>query len=128
MPSAFSQLILDVTNLDRSLRFYVGLLQLEKRQESHVDGVRLAALTAGGTRVLLVQRADEEAEQVYDRTGGVVLNFEVRNLGNVLGHLEHHGVKMLRGVERSNSGEASVLVADPDGYAVLLSECLPGLN
>lgn len=122
MPSALSQLILDVGNMERSIRFYVDLLQLEMQDDASMDGVRLTTLAAGPARVLLVQRPSEGFAGGFDRSGGVVLNFEVRSLAHVMEGVRDRGVSVLRGLERSETGESSLLLADPDGYAVLVSQ------
>lgn len=119
MSSALQQLILDVSNLDHSIHFYADLLKLELRSESNVDGVRVANFRAGAANMLLVQRPGLGA---FDRTGGVVLNFDVSSLSDMLTRISRFGVGVLRDVEISSKGESSVLVSDPDGYAVLLSE------
>ena len=119
MSSALQQLILDVGNLDHSIRFYAELLGLELRNESKVEGVRVASLKAGAAALLLVHRPEMSS---FDRSGGLVLNFDVVDLRETLKNLATNSVVVLRGLEVSPRGEASVLVADPDGYAVLLSE------
>ncbi len=122
MSAALHQLILDVNDLGESLRFYVDLLHLFVRDESMVDGVRLVSLRTGGTDVLLVQRTFSYGILPEFTGGGVVLNFDVANLAQLLPELQNLGIGVLRGIESSPNGEASLLVADPDGYAVLLSE------
>ncbi|MBN8689195.1 MAG: VOC family protein [Armatimonadetes bacterium] len=122
MASSFSQLILDVENLDRSLQFYEGILHLSVQHHSNLDGVKLASLLAGKTEVILVQRSPFEQNSAYDRAGGVVLNFNVNNLLGLFTEIQDTGIKVLRNVESTSLGERSLLVADPDGYAVMLSE------
>lgn len=121
MATELNQLILDVTDIDRSLGFYVGMLHLELCNTTVVDGHALAVLRAGGTKLLLVQQPLEYFEALSARTNGVVLNFEVHDLSGVVRRCGMEGTPVLRGIERSSTGEASMLVADPDGYALLLS-------
>lgn len=121
MASALSQVILDVNDLERSLGFYVGLLNLELCERTRVDGHSLAMLRAGGMRILLIQQPVDEADLLLDRSRGLVLNFEVRDLAYVVAGCNKAGTTILRGVERSPGGEASLLISDPDGYALLVS-------
>ncbi len=122
MPSNLSHLILDVRDLDRSLEFYHGMLCLPVRRQDDWEGHRLAYLTTGGTEILLVQQPVHEQNPLLDRSGGLVINFRVVNLPKVATTLELGEVHVLRGLEMAVWGERTILVADPDGYAVLLSE------
>ena len=122
MPNVFSQLILDVQNLDSSLKFYSGMLNLPVRRQDDWDGHRLAYLGTGATEILLVQQPENEQNPLLDRSGGLVINFHVTDLPAVAENLESQKVKVLRGLEMAVWGERTGLVADPDGYAVLLSE------
>lgn len=122
MPNVFSQLILDVQNLDSSLKFYSGMLNLPIRRQDDWDGHRLAYLGTGATEILLVQQPENEQNPLLDRSGGLVINFHVTDLPSVAENLESQKVKVLRGLEMAVWGERTFLVADPDGYAVLLSE------
>jgi len=122
MPNILSQLILDVRNLDSSLQFYHDLLNLPVRRQDDWDGHRLAYLRTGAIEILLVQQPADEQNPLLDRSGGLVINFHVTDLPTVADNLEKRNVKVLRGLEMAVWGERTFLVADPDGYAVLLSE------
>lgn len=122
MANVLSQLILDVKNLDTSLQFYHGLLHLPVRRQDDWDGHRLAYLHTGAIEILLVQQPMDEQNPLLDRSGGLVINFHVTDLPTVADNLERRNVKVLRGLEMAIWGERTFLVADPDGYAVLLSE------
>ncbi len=120
--NVFSNLILDVEDLDRSLAFYSGLLHLQIRRQDTWQGHRLAYLDAGPTEILLVQQPKHEQNPMLDRSGGLVLNFRVQNIHEVAKTLTSKNVHVLRGLEEALWGERTLLVADPDGYAVLLTE------
>jgi lactoylglutathione lyase len=122
MANVLSQLILDVKDLDSSLRFYSELLNLPVRRRDDWDGHRLAYLGTGATEILLLQQPLNEQNPLLDRSGGLVINFHVTNLPAVAHNLENQNVTVLRGLEMAVWGERTFLVADPDGYAVLLSE------
>jgi predicted enzyme related to lactoylglutathione lyase len=128
MANLFTSLILDVENMDRSLQFYHDLLDLPIRHVENYDGFRLAYLSTGQTDLLLVQQPTPESGTFLDRTGGQVMNFKVKNLADIASNLEMHNVKVLRGLEMAVWGERTFLVADPDGYAVLLSEPMATLH
>jgi len=115
-------MILDVRDLDRSLEFYHGILDLPVLRQEESEGNRLAYLETGGTEILLVQQSPEQQNPLLERSGGLVINFRVTNLVQVSKFLERVKVPILRGLEMAIWGERTILVADPDGYAVLLSE------
>lgn len=122
MANVFSNLILDVEDIERSLAFYNQLLELPVRSQQSVDGHRLAYLTTGQTEILLLQQPRHEQPLDFDRSGGLVIKFSVRNLPEVAKALKTKAVTVLRELDMANIGERTFLVADPDGYAVLLSE------
>lgn len=122
MPSVFTSLILDVVDVERSLEFYSGLLQLPVRQIDQCDGHRLVYLKTGQTEILLIQQPPSDQVDQPDRSSGLVINFLVRSLPDLVSQLQSRQVPILRGLEQDFYGDRSCLVADPDGYAVLLSE------
>ena len=121
-PSQLSHLILDVQDLDRSLSFYHGMLDLPITREDNWDGHRLAYLSTGQTQILLLQQPQHEQNPLLDRSGGLVINFHVTNLPAIAQVLEKSNARILRSLETALWGDTTFLVADPDGYAVLLSE------
>lgn len=127
MPNSLSHLILDVHDLDVALEFYHGLLQLPVRHREEWDGHRLAYLTTGGTELLLIQQPKDEQNPLLERSGGLVINFRIQNLPHMAASLENR-VTILRGLEMAVWGERTLLVTDPDGYAILLSEPVETLH
>jgi len=128
MTNVFSNLILDVEDLERSLAFYHQLLELPVRSQQSVDGHKLAYLTTGQTEILLLQQPRHEQNPHLDRSGGLVIKFRVKNLPQVAKALKTKAVTVLRELDMANVGERTFLVADPDGYAVLLSEPVETLH
>ncbi len=122
MNSVLSQIILDVQDLDRSLHFYSRLLGLKVSRQEDDEGNRIAYLDTGGTEILLLQQPEGEQVPMMDRSSGLVINFRVCNLPAVSETLDRNEVIVLRRLEMAVWGERTLLVQDPDGYAVLLSE------
>jgi lactoylglutathione lyase len=122
MANSFSHMILDVRDLDRSLEFYHGMLDLPICRQDDCDGHRLAYLETGGTEILLLQQPIHDQDPLLERSRGLVINFQVKNLVHLSKFIEQFEVPVLRGLEMAVWGERTLLVADPDGYAVLLSE------
>ncbi len=128
MASVFSHLILDVQDIDRSLAFYHGLLNLPVREEDSMDGHRLAYLITGKTEIILLQQPIHEQNPELERKGAQMIKFHVKDLPDVAHHLNRHHVQVLRDLEYAIYGERTLLVADPDGYAVLLSESVETIH
>ncbi|MEJ5170276.1 MAG: VOC family protein [Fimbriimonadales bacterium] len=122
MGSSLCHLILDVHDLSRSLAFYHELLGLAVDREEDFDGHRLAYLDTGPCQLLLVQQPSEDQDPLLQRRGGMVINFHVENLPEVAERVRSHRATVLRGLDMALWGERTLLLADPDGYAVLLSE------
>lgn len=122
MASFLSQVILDVQDIRRSLDFYHGVLSLPVRKEDSFEGHHLAYLRTGTAELLLIQQPKDERSEFLERCGGLVINFRVDDLGALLPTVRTHEIEVLRGVEDGGCGERTMLIADPDGYAILLSE------
>jgi predicted enzyme related to lactoylglutathione lyase len=122
VPAYLSHLILDVQDIDRSLAFYSGLLHLPVSRQESLDGHRLAYLQTGATSLLLLQQPKGEQNPMLDRSGGMVIKFQVQDLPHLAESLQRGRVQVLRDLEMADQGEKTFLVADPDGYAVLLTE------
>jgi catechol-2,3-dioxygenase len=122
MNSVLSQIILDVRDLDRSLDFYVRMLGLTVTHQEDCEGNRLAYLNTGGTEILLLQQPECDQDPSMERSGGLVVNFRVHDLPSVSETLDRNEIIVLRRLEMAIWGDRTLLVQDPDGYAVLLSE------
>lgn len=122
MKSVLSQVILDVQDLDRSLYFYHSLLGLRVAREECDEGDRIAHLETGGTEILLVQQSESPLSRRSKRGPGLVIKFRVKDLPSAADALCKERVVVLRRLEMAIWGERTMLVQDPDGYAILLSE------
>ncbi len=128
MGSVFANLILDVGDLERSLAFYHDMLHLPIERQESLEGHHLAYLLAGDTQILLLQQPKDEQNPDLSRSGGLVMKFYVHEIGKVASNLLAKRVTVLQGLEMPAHGERTLLVADPDGYAVLLAEPVDLLN
>ncbi len=125
----FDHLNLRVADLDRALRFYVGLLGLtEVRRNTRQDGnVSLLALRAGNT-VVFLQPAPDYQPPADERQSGLdhfSLEIEAQDPPALADWLRQQGVEVLQGpVQRYGAhGEGtSVYVRDPDGHHLELKQ------
>lgn len=124
----FSNLILDVDDLERSLAFYNGVLSLPIQHREVVDGNRLAYLETGGTHLLLIEQPRAERNPSLLRPGGMVVKFYVKGLTALTDTIRRGRWNVLQDLEVPSAGESTCLVADPDGYAVLLAEPVETLH
>lgn len=122
MHSIFAHLILDVESVEKSLGFYRDKLGFEVRSVGELDGHRLANLSANGFDLLLLQQPREDQPTSADRGRGLVMNFHVSGLRQVATKLKAEHVQVLRDLDDAAFGERTLLITDPDGYAILLSE------
>jgi lactoylglutathione lyase len=122
MRSQICRLILDVQDLNRSLAFYHRMLGLPISRQEDFDDHRLAYIDTGQTEILLIQQPKREQNPLLERSGGFVINFHVHDLPAVADCLQREEITVLRRLEMALWGERTLLVADPDGYAILLSE------
>jgi lactoylglutathione lyase len=118
-----SHFALQVTDLDRSLAFYCGILQLEERHRLEVDQVGLTEVFlggpggAGGTLDLI--RVTTRDHQVAPPKGLLThLTIQVPNLTDLRERLATAGVAETQTYEVR--GMLIVFVTDPDGYHVEL--------
>lgn len=122
MGIVFSGLILDVGDLDRSLAFYHGLLGLPISRCDKRDRLQQAHLSTGSTEVVLIERPETEQDPALERTGGQVIKFVVGDLPLLATALADQRIDVVQPLGMSLPGERTLLVSDPDGYIVLLSQ------
>ncbi len=120
--SAFAHLILDVKSIERSLRFYQDELGCELVNSQELDGHRIAYVSAQGLHLLFVEQPTEDQLSLTNRGDGIVLNFHMPNLASYAGTLKTKNIPVLRKLEEPAYGEKTLLILDPDGYTILLSE------
>lgn len=122
MQSVFAHLILDVRNVERSISFYRDRLGMSVKKTDEWDGHHLAYLTSDEFELLLLEQPTRDQSPGLQRGGGIVMNFRVQNLTGLAAQLKRNSVQVLRDLEEPAYGDRTILVTDPDGYAVLLSE------
>lgn len=116
------KIILDVDDLGRSMTFYQNLLGCtgEKGHDTK-SGVAFGVLTAGSVRVMLVARPLGEQSPQMDRTGGMVLNFQVKNLERVKSVFSEYVLSTQLELIPGHC-DTGILMTDPDGYALWISQ------
>jgi catechol 2,3-dioxygenase-like lactoylglutathione lyase family enzyme len=120
---------LRVADLERSLRFYQGLLGMrEAQRDRRPDGrVSLIAMRAGNAVVFLQPAPDYRPPEDWGRSGldHFSLEIEAQDAAALAARLREAGVEVLEGpVQRWGAhGEGtSVYVRDPDGHHLELKQ------
>jgi uncharacterized glyoxalase superfamily protein PhnB len=122
MRSLFAQLILDVHNVENSMNFYTDLLGFTVDELTELDGHRIAHLSANGFEILLLEQPITDQLIPLRRGSGLIMNFRVVGLREVADTFKNKEINILRGLEEEPFGDRTLLIEDPDGKPILLSE------
>ena len=113
--------ILAVTDIDKSLEFYNGIigLPIKNQRRSWVD--------LGTTGALLsLHPASLTAEHVGSSIdNGITIGFLVGDVQAAVDELKEKGIKIHRDIVEKDAGKNAVIV-DPDGYLISLFEPIFG--
>jgi len=126
---SFEHVGMTVSDMDRSLDFYVDLLGLELvLHKKNKDGGELAFLDAGGGMLEMAAPAggaNRSADVPNGRSGLRHLTFRFDNVDDTYAKLEAAGVDMIEPPRPAANSEVLRKVAfcrDPDGIIIELSE------
>lgn len=123
---------LAVTDLEKSLKFYVEILGfiVEYRREEN----RFALISLGGSQLILEEGAEnplDEEDMVHPFGRGITLSIEVGEAESILNLLRENSCEIKGEVEErwypfkeKVLGEKQFSVADPDGYLLRIIEDL----
>jgi lactoylglutathione lyase len=116
-----------VMDLDRSLKFYTGLLGMTERQRIPLDtGVVEVLLGYGDANKdagILLLHDPKRTEPYTHGTGYHRFIVAVKDLPGLVAHLKTNEVKVTRGPTRVENLKLSyAFISDPDGYAIELVE------
>ena len=114
-------MILAVTDIDKSLEFYNGIigLPIKNQRRSWVDLGTSGAL-------LSLHPASLTAEHVGSSIdNGITIGFLVGDVQSAVDELKEKGVKIHRDIVEKDAGKNAVIV-DPDGYLISLFEPIFG--
>jgi glyoxylase I family protein len=123
-PKALDHVGLTVTDMDRSLGFYCGVLGLELLRRSAKDaaGLASAVLKVGDQEINMFSDPAFASVRRDDNPGGIdhfCLEVESATIDDLVGALRQAGVAIAKGPVRRRDG-TSLFVNDPDGCRVEL--------
>jgi len=117
----FSELIFHVTNLERSIDFYVNTLGCELEDREEFMGHHLAHLRTGNLRLFLLQEPPAWPPAWHHL--GAMLHFVV---GNDIEALHQRfisiGAPIYKELSQGPWGDRMFILSDPDGYKIMFSE------
>ncbi|MBB3593442.1 glyoxylase I family protein [Rhizobium sp. BK529] len=129
MLKSFEHIGMTVSNMDRAVAFYCGLLGLKLHLRKQMpDGMQVAFLDAGGgmLEVFAPPGGATRAKDVPDGTAGVKhITFHFENIEEIFARLEEAGVEIKerpRFAVHSEMLHRIAFVRDPDGIVVELAE------
>lgn len=118
----FDRLVLDVANLERSVRFYTDTLDFQVVNANPWAGHRASLLQLGAFHLLLLEQPDEGASRYQLPKAGPVLGLSEVRIEARAESLERSGAEILQGLTHSPWGGRSLLLRDPDGYLIMIQE------
>lgn len=117
----FDRLVLDVENLDRSLRFYTEELDFQVAGQLSWEGHRTVILQLGAFHVLLLEQPHQQTNYHLPKAGPVIGLADAKIDARATA-LERAGVDIISPLRPSPWGGRSMMILDPDGYLIMIQE------
>ncbi|MFW6074469.1 MAG: VOC family protein [Chloroflexota bacterium] len=117
----FDRLVLDVGNLEQSLRFYTEILDFQVTGQHAWEGYRTVVLQLGAFHLLLFEQPRTNANYQLPKAGPVI-GLADTQLDDRTREFERLGVDIVAPLGPSPWGERSMMIRDPDGYLVMIQE------
>lgn len=117
----FDRLVLDVGNLEQSLRFYTEILDFQVAGRHEWEGYRIVVLQLGAFHLLLFEQPRTNANYQLPKAGPVI-GLADAGLDDRTREFERLGVDIVAPLGPSPWGERSMMIRDPDGYLVMIQE------
>ena len=118
-----------VSDLDRTIAFYTGVLGLKVlERKTSPRGSQLAFLKVPNSDELIELTSFPPSGPVTVQEDLVHLAFEVDNLESTIASLNAKGVKITDGPTTTSSGSRFIFIDAPDGYEIELIERPTGVE
>ncbi len=118
----FDRLVLDVADLERSVRFYTDTLDFQIVNASDWAGHRTSVLQLGAFHLFLLEQPTEgQARYQLPKAGPVIGLSEVRIEARAEA-LQRAAADIVQPLTQSPWGGRSLLLRDPDGYLIMIQE------
>lgn len=117
----FDRLVLDVANLERSVRFYTELLDFQSVSAGDWLGHQTRLLQLGAFHLLLLEQPGTTNPLNLPKAGPLMTLSEAR-IDDLFEGLERADVEIVSPLRDSPWGSRSFLMRDPDGYLLIVQE------
>lgn len=117
----FDRLVLDVSDLERAVRFYVGALDFSVVNNSPWHGHRTALLQLGALHLLLLEQPNSDNPLQLPKAGPVLTLADTRIEERIEAVRVSDG-ELLSDLAPSPWGGRSFLLRDPDNYLIVIQE------
>lgn len=118
----FDRLVLDVANLERSVRFYTDTLDFQVVNASDWAGHRTSVLQLGAFHLFLLEQPSEGQTRYQLPKAGPVIGLSEVRIEARAEALERATADIVQPLTSSPWGGRSLLLRDPDGYLIMIQE------
>lgn len=118
----FDRLVLDVANLERSVRFYTDTLDFQVVNASPWAGHRTSLLQLGALHLFLLEQPGEGPSRYQLPKAGPVIGLSEVRIESRADVLQRAGADIVQPLTQSPWGGRSLLLRDPDGYLIMIQE------
>ncbi len=117
----FDRLVLDVSDLDRAIRFYAQILDFQTVTRSEWMGHQAGLLQLGLLHLLLLEQPGSANPLNLPKSGPVITLSDSR-IEDRYHDIERAGIEILAPLAESPWGGRSFLLRDPDNYLIVIQE------
>ncbi len=118
----FDRLVLDVTNLERSLRFYTEELDFQVVGSIAWGSHPNVIIQLGAFHVLLLEQSDAVSASYQLPKGPPIMGLSDARIEARVSSLNQSGVDIVAPLSPSPWGGRSMMILDPDGYLIMVQE------
>lgn len=118
----FDRLVLDVANLEQSVRFYTDTLDFQVVNASSWAGHRTSLLQLGAFHLFLLEQPGDGPSRYQLPKAGPVIGLSEARIEARAEALERASVDIVQPLTHSPWGGRSLLLRDPDGYLIMIQE------
>ncbi len=115
-------LVLEVTDIGRSIVFYRDFLQFKLSAEQTWEGHKMAFLEDEAVEITLLEQPHQGETPGSAQLGaGVMVHLAVDNIETQMRRLMQAQARFVRALEEAPWGGRTFVAADPDGYNIMFT-------
>ena len=117
----FDRLVLDVSDLERAIRFYAQVLDFQTVNRSDWMGHKTGLLQLGLLHLLLLEQPGS-ANPLNLPKSGPIMTLSDSRIEDRYHDIQRSGIEILAPLAESPWGGRSFLLRDPDNYLIVIQE------